>query len=263
MCFTAESATNQALKYAKHRGDKEEVERLQKLLLQLQIDKHCYYNISGFAHPKLIVFTNTKPYEPQLMSWGLIPSWVKKKANADTIRNQTLNARIETLFEKASFKNSATEKRCLIYLDAFYEHHHYQKQTYPFRISRQDDAPMVLAGIWSEWIDVSTGEVIATVSIVTTVGNNSMAKIHNNPKAAEARMPVILGKLQEAQWLAASTPEKMQEFRRPYEDDALKYYTVKKLLGKSAIGNFPEAIQPFVYPELIGLLAGNNNKTLF
>ena len=51
---------------------------------------------------------------------------------------------------------------------------------------------MPLAGLWSEWTDEETGEVLNTFSIVTTKGNKLLAKIHNNPKIEGPRMPVIL-----------------------------------------------------------------------
>ena len=250
MCFSAESATRIALKYARRRGDDEEVLILEKKLNQLRLDKHSNFHVSGFAHPQLIVFTNTQPYEPQLFTWGLIPSWVKDAEAAKTIMNQTLNARIETLFDKPSFKESAKSKRCLIYLDAFYEHHHFNKQTYPYRISPKDDSPLVLAGIWSEWVDKKTGEVKNTVSIVTTTGNNTMKKIHNNPKADGARMPVILNKSNEEAWLNADTEQKVKAFYTPLADELLQYYTVGKLLGKNALGNTIEVEKQVFYPEL-------------
>ena len=79
--------------------------------------------------------TNEKPLQPQLFHWGLIPAWVKDNQTAQTIVNQTVNARGETIFEKPAFKSSAKNKRCIVYVDAFYEHHHANGKTYPFRIA--------------------------------------------------------------------------------------------------------------------------------
>jgi putative SOS response-associated peptidase YedK len=251
MCYTAESATRIALKYAKRRGDADEVEALEKKLTFLQIDKHAYFHVSGFAHPKLIVFTNTNPNEPQLFNWGLIPSWIPDLKSANSIMNQTLNARIETLFNKPSFKELAKNKRCLIYLDAFYEYHHFNKQTYPYRICMQDDSPMVLAGIWDEWKNEKTGEIKNTVSIVTTIANDVMKKIHNNPKADGARMPVILNKMNEKKWLDADDEEKIKAFSKPTHNEILNCYTVGKLLGKNAIGNTIDAEKKYFYAELV------------
>lgn len=115
--------------------------------------------------------------------------------------NNTLNARGETIFEKPSFRTSAKNHRCIIYVAGFYEHHHYNNKTYPFFIYRKDAQPMALAGLWSEWKNPDTGGRLNTFSIVTTKGNKMMARIHNNPKLKEPRMPVILPSELEDEWL--------------------------------------------------------------
>src|SRR5438067_1941610 len=119
MCYTAESLTLKAYKYAIHRGDLNYAEELARKLNDLDPTRFPFYHVSGFAHPKLMVFTNEKPMEPQFYVWGLIPCWTKTEKDAKKIWNQTLNARGETIFEKPAFRGSAKSKRCLVYLDAF------------------------------------------------------------------------------------------------------------------------------------------------
>lgn len=57
--------------------------------------------------------------------------------------------------------------------------------------------PFVFSGLWSEWLDKSTGKLLHTYTILTTEANELMSKIHNTKK----RMPVILHPDQEAAWL--------------------------------------------------------------
>ena len=64
-----------------------------------------------------------------------------------------------------------------------------------------------MGGIWSEWTDKTTGEIIKSYSIVTTEANELMAEIHNNKK----RMPVILEPDQEENWLKG---EEINDFRK-------------------------------------------------
>ena len=52
------------------------------------------------------------------------------------------------------------------------------------------------AGIWSDWLDNTTGELIKSVSIITQSANSMMAKIHNIQK----RQPVILLKENRDKW---------------------------------------------------------------
>ena len=251
MCYDVTSGTKALIKYAKHRGDDPRyIAALEKILEEWIKTLKAHYYVSGFSHPKLMVFTNDKPDLPQAFSWGLIPAWTKDLASAKTMSNYTLNARAETIFEKPAFKNPAKNKRCLIYIDAFYEHHHANKQTYPFHISMKDDSPLCLAGLWDEWVNKETGEIIKSVSIVTTKANETMKKIHNNPKLDEARMPVILPKEKQNEWLEEKDEKKLQKLFVRFDDTLLNYYTVGKLKGKTAVGDNAEAETEKIYPEL-------------
>lgn len=92
-------------------------------------------------------------------------------------------------------------RRCLIYIDRFYEHHHFEKQTYPFYIFKKHLSPIILVGLFIEWINPQTKGKLLTFSIVTTTGNQLLSKIHNNPKLKESRMPVILHEELADKWL--------------------------------------------------------------
>jgi putative SOS response-associated peptidase YedK len=251
MCYDVASTLRAQIKYAQHRADDPAlVEALSRKLEEWLKKRGPKYHASGFAHPELLVFTNDQPYEPQGFTWGLIPAWVKDAQTAKTFYNQTLNARGETIFEKASFRNAAKNKRCLIYVDGFYEHHHLKGKTYPFYVTMKDGSPIALAGLWEEWVDRETGEVVRTATIVTTEGNSVMARIHNNPKADGPRMPVILPREKQDAWLLATDPETIKALIRPLADELLSYHPVHRLRGKEAIGNIPQALEKVDYPEL-------------
>jgi putative SOS response-associated peptidase YedK len=49
-----------------------------------------------------------------LLAWGLIPSWAKEKKGTGHI-----NASMETLDQKPSFRESFRKRRCLIIADGF------------------------------------------------------------------------------------------------------------------------------------------------
>lgn len=93
------------------------------------------YHVSGFSRPKLPAITTEDPARIQFLAWGLIPRWVKDDAIAEKFRTRTLNARAETLYEKASFRHLVERNRCLVLADGFFEWRHYQGRTYPI-ISR-------------------------------------------------------------------------------------------------------------------------------
>lgn len=255
MCYNLQAALLDELQYAIHRGDEHAAEALRSKLEELNFTNKPTYFVSGFSHPKILVFTNEEPMKPQLFVWGLVPSWAKDFATANVLRKKTLNARVETMFDLPSFKSSAKSKRCLVYVDAFYEYHSVGKKKYPFRIAMKDGAPMTMAGLWSEWTDKTSGEVMQSFAIVTTEANDLMAKIHNLPAASDTpRMPLILSKEKQDEWLidlkSDADKEHIMSLAKPYAAEEMSAYTVPQLIGKNGVGNTVEATKEFVYEEL-------------
>src|SRR5210317_507095 len=125
-----------------------------------------------------------------ILRWGLIPRW----ANDLSIGYKTFNARSETAHTKPSFKAALKARRCLIPASGFYEWDKIGKLRQPYYISRNDGCPMALAGLWDQWIDRQSGEVIESCTILTTSANRAVGRIHD-------RMPVILEPNDYGLWL--------------------------------------------------------------
>lgn len=244
MCYDVSYSLLRAIRQLKARGgDPEYLKQLEAKYKQLNPHR---YHVNGFSHDVLPVITDRNPNEIQLFEWGLIPTWAKDRS----FQSSTLNARSEDMFEKPSYKNSVTHKRCLILLNGFYEHHHFKKKSYPFYFCHPKDEPMILAGLWSEWNDVVKNMNVKTVTIITCRANMLLSKIHNNPKQKEPRMPVILATEQaQRTWLEAKTQEEIRAVCLPYEGE-LKFHTVMPLRGKHYLGDVPGVIEPFRHPEL-------------
>jgi putative SOS response-associated peptidase YedK len=165
-------------------------------------------NINGFDYPLTPIIIDKNPKIITHYNWGLIPSWSKD----DEIKKFTLNARIETIDDKPSFKNSIN-KRCLVIANGFYEWQWLDskgKNKNKFEIGIGNDELFAFAGLYSEWTDTITGEIKNTYTIVTTEANPLMAEIHNIKK----RMPIILKPEDETKWLEH---QPIQEFAFPYE----------------------------------------------
>ncbi len=251
MCYDVQALTKLKEIYAKKRVPRQgQLFEDVKQSLEEMDDFNPIYHTTGFDHPKLLVFTNEAPYQPQLFQWGLIPFWVKDQKQAQQISNKTLNARGETIFEKPAFRHAAKNKRCLVFIDAFYEHHQYGNQKIPFRVALKNGAPMILAGLWSKWND-EDGFTKNTFSIVTAKGNDLMAKIHNNPKIKGPRMPLILENDKIDIWLSPIRDKADQELVtgiiNPIPESDLTYHPVGTLRGKSRIGNIKQVIEPKDY----------------
>jgi len=247
MCFDIKTNLETQLKRAIPKYSDQTIDLFDKF--KNQIPKN-YHHVSGFSHPKMIIYTNKNPYSPTLSNWGLIPFWTRDQKQANSIRTNTLNARGETIFEKPSFRKAANSNKCIIHIDGYYEHHHYKGKTYPFFIFRKDQKPLSIAGLWDEWININTGEVLNSFSIITTKANQLMQKIHNNPKLTEGRMPVVINNEEEDQWLTAENKNDCLKYIIPFEDHLIEAYNVGKIRGKHATGNTPEAHQKITYKEL-------------
>ena len=80
----------------------------------------CYtprYNVAP-GTPVLVVRSGESGREGVLMHWGLIPHWARE---AQRSRYHTINARLETVQQKPSYRNSWHRRRCLIPANGFYE----------------------------------------------------------------------------------------------------------------------------------------------
>ncbi len=158
---------------------------------QKYISKH---QINGFQFTENPVIINQHPKVISFFKWGLIPFWAKD----DSIKKFTLNAKIETLKKKPSFRH-VVDNRCLIPADGFYEWKWLDskgKHKQKYKISIPGNQLFSFGGLWSEWVSKQTGEIIHSYTIVTIPANSFMAEIHNSKK----RMPLILTENNEKQW---------------------------------------------------------------
>ncbi len=164
-----------------------------------------HYN--AFTFPKTPVITNGNPELIDNLQWGLIPKWAKD----DNIKKYTLNARIETITEKPSFRGSVNN-RCLVIVDGYYEWQWLDskgKNKQKYLISLPNDELFSFAGLWENWVNKQTGETCKTYTIITTDANEQIAEIHNSKK----RMPVVLTPEHETNWL---NNDKIMNFKDVY-----------------------------------------------
>ena len=151
--------------------------------------------INGFNFGLNPIITDENPSVIKHFNWGLISSRYKD----EDIKKLKLNARIESIEEKPLFKNSVN-KRCLVIANEFYEWQWQDskgKNKIKYEIGIGNEDLFAFAGIYSQWVNQTTGEIKDTYSIVTTQANQLMAEIHNTKK----RMPIILKPEDESKWL--------------------------------------------------------------
>ncbi|MFK9117126.1 SOS response-associated peptidase [Peribacillus frigoritolerans] len=166
------------------------------------------------------------------LRWGLIPFWAKdEKAGYKMI-----NARAETIAEKASFRNAYKKKRCMIIADSFYEWKKTPERKIPMRIKLKNHAPFGMAGLWESWKSPE-GISIYSCSVITTVPNELMTSIHD-------RMPVILKPEDEKDWLNPSIndPAYLQQYLKSFDSEQMEAFEVSTDVN-STKNNSPNLIQ--------------------
>ncbi|RYU94370.1 SOS response-associated peptidase [Emticicia agri] len=204
------------------------------------------YHANAFSFLPLPVITDAEPDTIQLMQWGLIPSWASNHDKAMELRKNTPNARIETIFEKPSFRESAHKRHCLVPATGFFEWQTIGSKKFPYYIHLKDEEIFSMAGIWEVWTDKQSGETKETFSILTTDANPLMARIHNSKK----RMPVILAKETELDWLHKGFDETtIDSFARPFDEKKMEAYTISRRISEKD-SNTPDVLKPYTYSEI-------------
>jgi len=156
--------------------------------------------------------------------WGLIPTWAKdasRQANA-------INARVESIAEKPTFKSAFKSRRCLVPVTGYYEwatELGKYKPKQPFYISHKDKQSLAIAGLYESWINPATNSPITTAAIITRQAVGIVAPIHH-------RMPVILPKDLWSAWLSnkSLTPDETEHYLNMINlnqpDEALTFWPV-------------------------------------
>ena len=102
--------------------------------------------------------------------WGLIPhgSPTRKPTRRDGKPMSTNNCRRETVASAWTFRFPwARGQRCLIPAQSYDEPYWGTGRNIWWRFARADGQPWMLGGIWAEWTDPGTGEVVLSYSMLT------------------------------------------------------------------------------------------------
>ncbi|SFC91151.1 SOS response-associated peptidase [Spirosoma endophyticum] len=227
-----------------------ELEERYEAKLPDSADFQPVYHANAYQFPTWPILTLQDPNRFQMMRWGLVPHWARSRDNADEIRSKTLNARSETIYEKPSFRSSAQEgKRCLIPVTGFFEWFTKGSKKFPFYINTSDQKIASIAGLWDEWPDPETGELITTYTLLTTDANPLLAAIHNTKK----RMPCVLTPDAEHAWLHddLSESDALKLLDKQYPANHMHSYSIsKRITSRSEPSDVPDVLKPADYPEL-------------
>lgn len=138
---------------------------------------------------------------------------------------QLINARSETLTERAMFKNLTASNRCIIPASSFYEWAKTALGSIPYAIQVGEGELFGMAGLWQAYTDPN-GEVNKSCVIVTVPANSKMSSLHD-------RMPAILTPESEKVWLnpAVTDTQVLLSVLVPLADERINYHRVSSMVN--------------------------------
>lgn len=209
-------------------ASKEKMKR--QLNLDLKQELQQSFNIG--ANQNAYVLTN-QSLDLQIFTWGLIPHWAKDKS----VGTNLINAQMEGIGSKLSFRLPIRQRRCLVFADSYYEWTKDGRATQPYRIQLTNGDLMTFAGVWDIWVDTKQ-ELYKTFSIITTPSNDTLKKY------GIARMPAMITTGSErARWLGEQSLSTTLNLLKPMEDIPLDIYPISKEVDFLE-NNYPELHKP-------------------
>jgi putative SOS response-associated peptidase YedK len=171
-------------------------------------------------------------HELTMARWGLIPGW----SNESRIKYSTINARIESVAEKPTYRTSFKRRRCLIPADGFYEWKQIAGNKVPHHIRMRDGKVFAFAGLWDHW--EGEDESIESCTIIVMPSNEVMKPIHE-------RMPAIIAPAHYDLWLDSRVTDKQEILQHltSAPSSYLKAYPVSTRVN-SPRNNDERCIQP-------------------
>lgn len=133
------------------------------------------------------------------MRWGLVPSWARDSQKLPNL----FNARVETAFEKPSFRSAVKRRHCVIPMDGWYEWVPGEPAAsggkagpkQPFHMRMPGDRGLLMAGLWEARRDPEDESVtLLSCTMLTTEALGPLRQVHE-------RMPLVVSPDVLADWL--------------------------------------------------------------
>lgn len=189
------------------------------------------YNIAP-TQPVLVITSgpardpgsNLPDRDALLVRWGFIPSWTKDVSKLPLM----INARAETISEKASFKAAMRHRRALVPASGFYEWKREGKSSRPYWVRPRHGGIIAFASLVETYAEPG-GSEMDTGAVVTTQANKEFAHIHH-------RMPVVIEPKDFERWLNCRTlePRHVQDLLAPVQPDFFEAIPVSDAVNKVA-----------------------------
>ncbi|GAA2053672.1 MULTISPECIES: SOS response-associated peptidase [Streptomyces] len=219
----------------------------------------------------------------RVLRWGLVPSWAKSPESAAKM----INARSETVHERASYRRAFAARRCLLPADGYYEWatgdeerteevkgKRKRPRKQPYFVTPADGSVMALAGLYEFWRDATLPEdhprawwvtctVLTTEAEATPLADappgtpqsagpavGGAAKGPRSLADIHPRMPLMLLPDRWDAWLDPSRtdPEEIRELLTPPPAGTVRAHPVTRDVS-NVRNNGPELVAALPAPE--------------
>ncbi|MER6946850.1 SOS response-associated peptidase [Nonomuraea sp. NPDC000554] len=197
----------------------------------------------------------------RIMKWGLVPAWAKDPS----IGSRMINARMETVAEKPSYRQAFAKRRCLLPADGYFEwmpvepergssgaesearsgrdRKNAKQKKQPYFIHPADGGVLAMAGLYEFWKDPSRADDdplkwLVTCTVITTEAEDDLGRIHD-------RMPMMIERGRWAEWLdpKLSDPKRVSSLLVPAQSGGLVADPVSTDVN-NVRNNGPDLIKP-------------------
>ena len=172
------------------------------------------------------------------LKWGLIPSWAKTPA----IGSKMINARVETITEKPSFKRAAAARRCVLPSAGYYEWEPRPDGKQPYFLHLNEQV-LSMAGLYELWRDHDKADDdlerwVWSATVITNPARDAAGEIHD-------RSPLIIPDDLLADWLNPKITDlaQVRDMVASIKAPPLQPYPVSKAVN-SVRNNGPELVAP-------------------
>ena len=191
------------------------------------------YNVAPTKVMPVVVAQDEDERAVELFRWGIVPTWGK----GGTTPPPLINARSETVAEKATFRKLLRDRRCLVPASGFYEWEKRGGAKVPHFFSVRGEPLIAYAGLYDTFPGGEDGER-PSFTILTTAANELVRPFHD-------RMPVILRPEDIARWLDPDVeePDLLEPLYASFPADLMDEWPVSKDVNNARVDR-PDLIEP-------------------
>lgn len=197
------------------------------------------YNVAPTQPVPVVVEDTGGARSFELMRWGLLPAWLKDPRGFPLM----INARSETILEKAAFRNAIRRRRCLLPADGYYEWQVSGSHKQAYFIYPRESGPFGFAGIAETWAGPN-GEEVDTVAIVTVQSSPDLAVLHQ-------RAPIVIAPDDFDRWLDCRSGDAREilPLLQPPAQHAFAWHPVSAAVNRVS-NDDPRLIEPLTEEAL-------------